>query len=134
MAEAKPDIHAIYRDMNLMKDEFEKSLQTLGTMMTNMENKEEEIARQKSRASPVTVVASNNDEPITDTELDEMQKNIQEFARDTMRRLLTIKALQKAYAEHDCSIQPQGGKKIKKRKGTKKSKGKLRTKTRKNCY
>lgn len=132
------NLDALRRDKEMMEKKFEDQLNLILDAINARESQEKTLnkiidnLKSNNRSSPATVTDIDG----VTNELDDMKKKaenhakelddkVQQLARHRDRITLTINTLKKAIADHPASRVPQGGKRMKRRKGTRKTKKQL---------
>ena len=128
------NLDALRRDKEMMEKKFEDQLHLILDAINARESQEKTLNKiidslnSNNRSSPVTVTdidSVTNELEKAENHAKELDDKVQQLARHRDRITLTINKLKKAIADHPASIVPQGGKRMKKRKGTRKSKKQL---------
>ena len=128
------NLDALRRDKEMMEKKFEDQLHLILDAINARESQEKTLNKiidslnSNNRSSPVTVTdidSVTNELEKAENHAKELDDKVQQLARHRDRITLTINKLKKAIADHPASIVPQGGKRMKKTKGTRKSKKQL---------
>lgn len=128
------NLDALRRDKEMMEKKFEDQLHLILDAINARESQEKTLnkiidsLKSNNRSSPVTVTdidGVTNELEKAENHAKELDDKVQQLARHRDRIRLTINTLKKAIADHPASRVPQGGKRMKKRKGTRKTKKQL---------
>jgi len=131
-------LDALKRDKKMMEEAFENQLHKILDAINARESQEKTLnkiidkIKSNERSSPVTVTDIDGVNNVLDdmkkraeNHAKELNDKVQQLAFDRDRITLTINKLKNAIAEHPASKVPQGGKRMKRRKSTRKTKKQL---------
>lgn len=128
------NLDALRRDKEMMEKKFEDQLHLILDAINARESQEKTLnkiidsLKSNNRTSPVTVTdidGVTNELEKAENHAKELNDKVQQLAFHRDRITLTINKLKKAIADHPASRVSQGGKRMKRRKGTRKTKKQL---------
>ena len=128
------NLDALRRDKEMMEKKFEDQLHLILDAINARETQEKTLnkildsLKSNNRSSPVTVTDIDDVNSLLEkaqNHAKELDDKVQQLAFHRNRITLTINTLKKAIADHPASRVAQGGKRMKKRKGTRKTKKQL---------